>query len=39
LLKVSTKLNHFAFKSQLYLRALQVAFAALHQLQPVRLAA
>jgi DDE superfamily endonuclease len=39
LLKVSTKLNHFALKSQLYLRALQVAFAALHQLQPVRLAA
>lgn len=39
LLKVSTKLNHFAFKSQLYLRALQVAFAALHQFQPVRLAA
>lgn len=39
LLKVSTQLNHFALKSQLYLRALQVAFAALHQLQPVRLAA
>jgi len=39
LLKVSTKLNHFAFKSQLYLRALQAAFAALLQLQPVRLAA
>ena len=39
LLKVSTKLNHFAFKSQLYLRALQVAFDALRQLQPARLAA
>ena len=39
LLKVSTKLNHFAFKSQLYLRALQVAFEALHQFQPVRLTA
>jgi hypothetical protein len=39
LLKVSTKLNHFAFKSQLYLRALQVAFDALRQLRPVRLAA
>lgn len=39
LLKVSTKLNHFAFKSQLYLRALQVAFATLRQAQPVRLAA
>jgi hypothetical protein len=39
LLKVSTQLNHFAFKSQLYLRALQVAFDALRQFQPVRLAA
>ena len=39
LLKVSTKLNHFAFRSQLYLRALQVAFAALRQSQPVRLTA
>jgi len=39
LLKVSTTLNHFAFKSQLYLRALQVAFATLRQSQPVRLAA
>jgi hypothetical protein len=39
LLKLSTKLNHFAFKSQLYLRALQVAFATLRQAQPVRLAA
>ena len=39
LLKGSTKLNHFAFKSQLYLRALQAAFAALHQVHPVRLAA
>jgi DDE superfamily endonuclease len=37
LLKVSTHLNHFALKSQLYLRALQVAFALLRQLQPVRL--
>lgn len=39
LLKVSTQLNHFALKSQLYLHALRVAFAALQQLQPVRLAA
>ncbi len=39
LLKVSTRLNHFALKSQLYLRALQVAFEALRQLQPIRLAA
>jgi hypothetical protein len=39
LLKVSTHLNHFALKSTLYLRALQVAFDALHQLHPVRLSA
>jgi len=39
LLKVSTKLNHFALKSKLYLRALRVAFSALRDLQPVRLAA
>ncbi len=39
LLKVSTKLNHFAFKSQLYLRALQAAFITLRQVRPVRLAA
>jgi hypothetical protein len=39
LLKVSTRLNHFALKSQLYLRALQVAFETLRQLQPVRLTA
>jgi hypothetical protein len=39
LLKVSTTLNHFAVKSQLYLGALQAAFAALRQSQPVRLAA
>ncbi|MBL8154027.1 MAG: transposase [Anaerolineae bacterium] len=39
LLKISTHLNHFAFKSHLYLRVLQVAFATLHQAQPVRLAA
>lgn len=38
LLKSRTKHNHFALKSQLYLRALQVAFAALQQLQPVVLA-
>lgn len=39
LLKVSTCLNHFALKGKLYLRALQVAFESLNQLQPVRLAA
>lgn len=39
LLKVSTCLNHFALKSKLYMRALQVAFDSLSQLQPVRFAA
>jgi hypothetical protein len=39
LLKGSTKLNHFALKSKLYVRALQTAFAALRELQPIRLAA
>jgi hypothetical protein len=39
LLKVSTRLNHFALRSKLYLSALRVAFAALRDLQPVRLAA
>ena len=39
LLKGSTKLNHFALKSKLYVCALQTAFAALQELQPVRLAA
>jgi DDE superfamily endonuclease len=39
LLKVSTHLNHFALKSQLYLRALQVAFDMLRQFNPIRLSA
>ena len=39
LLKGSTHLNHFALKSKLYLRALHVAFDALRELQPTRLAA
>jgi hypothetical protein len=39
LLKLSKHLNHFALKSGIYLRALQVAFDAFRQLQPVRLAA
>ncbi len=39
LLKGSTHLNHFALKSRLYLRALHVAFDALRELQPARLAA
>ncbi len=39
LLKGNTKLNHFALKSKLYLRALQSAYAALRELQPVQLTA
>jgi hypothetical protein len=39
MLKVTTKLNHFALKMKLYLRANQVAFDALRQLAPVSLAA
>ncbi len=39
LLQTTTALNHFALKTKLYLQAAQVAFAALRELQPVRLAA
>jgi DDE superfamily endonuclease len=39
LLKGDTKLNHFALKSKLYLRAIQSAFATLRELQPAQLAA
>jgi len=39
LLKGDTKLNHFALKSKLYLRALQSAFAVLRELNPAQLAA
>ena len=39
LLKVSTQTNHFALKAKLYTQALQTAFNALRQWQPVRLAA
>ena len=39
MLKRSTKLNHFALKSKLYLRAVQFAFDAFQQLQPIRLTA
>ena len=39
MLKVSTHLNHSALKAKLYVRAVQVAFDALRQLEPVRLAA
>lgn len=37
MLKVSTKLNHFALRAQLYLRALTVAYQQLGALKPVRL--
>jgi hypothetical protein len=39
LLKCTTKLNHFALKSKLYLQALQSAYATLRELNPVVLAA
>jgi hypothetical protein len=39
MLKCSTKLNHFALKTKLYVEAIQIAFTALRELQPVRLAA
>ncbi len=39
LLKGDTKLNHFALKSKLYLRAIQSAYAALRELNPPHLAA
>lgn len=39
MLKMTTKTNHFALKSKLYLRALRTAFDTLNELQPVRLAA
>lgn len=39
MLQTTTMLNHFALKTKLYVQAAQVAFAALRQLQPVRLAA
>jgi len=39
LLKQSTRLNHFALKSRLYLSALRSAFDQLRQLHSVRLAA
>jgi hypothetical protein len=37
LLKGDTKLNHFALKSKLYLRAIQSAYATLQELNPARL--
>jgi hypothetical protein len=39
MLKGTTKLNHFALKTKLYVNALQVAFSTLRELQPVRLSA
>jgi hypothetical protein len=39
LLKGDAKLNHFALKSKLYLRAIQSAYAALRELNPAQLAA
>jgi hypothetical protein len=36
LLRVATKLNHFALKSKLYMQALQAAFNVLRELQPTR---
>ena len=38
-LRKTTKLNHFALKTKLYVTALQSAFATLRQLQPIHLAA
>ena len=39
MLKATTKINHFALKSKLYMRALRTAFDTLSELQPIRLAA
>jgi len=39
MLKVTTKLNHFALKTKLYVNALHVAFSTLQELQPVQLTA
>src|SRR5712691_173574 len=39
LLKSTTRLNHFALKTKLYVTALHSAFAQLHELQPISFAA
>lgn len=39
MLKVDTKLNHFALKSKLYIKALHSAFSTLREMNPVQLAA
>ena len=39
MLKINTKLNHFALKTKLYMNALHTAFLSLQQLNPVQLTA
>ncbi len=39
MLKSTTKINHFALKTKLYVNALQVAFSTLRELQPVHITA
>ena len=39
MLKSTTQMNHFALKTKLYVKALQVALSTLRELQPVQLAA
>ncbi len=39
MLKGTTKLNHFALKTKLYVNALQEAFSTLREFKPVQLAA
>ena len=39
MLKSTTKLNHFALKTKLYVNALQVAFSTLRELHPVQITA
>jgi hypothetical protein len=38
-LRKTTKLNHFALKTKLYVAAVHSAFATLSQLHPIQLAA
>lgn len=39
MLKVDARLNHFALKQKLYIRALQTAFSTLRELHPIQFAA
>ena len=39
MLKSTTKLNHFALKTKLYVNALQVAFSTLRELKPIQITA